>query len=261
VFSGDALSHVAFTGALAALAFGIDLRAGLYGACILFAVLMAALGSRATADDTVIGSVFAWVLGLGALFLSIFTTAQSGTGSVGGNAGVNVLFGSILGLTSTQAVGDAIVGLVIVVAFIVIGRPLVFASLDQAVAGARGVPVRVLGYVFFVLLGLTAGVATQAVGALLLLGLLAAPAGAAQRLTARPFVALWLSAGIAVVSVWGGLTLSYLAPRVPPSFGIVAVATAAYLVAFVVTWGHHRWKARTSSGAPIPTPAGDLRAV
>ncbi len=74
VFTGDALSHVAFTGALAALAFGIDLRAGLYGACIVFAVLMAALGRRAAADDTVIGSVFAWVLGLGALFLSIFTT-------------------------------------------------------------------------------------------------------------------------------------------------------------------------------------------
>jgi zinc/manganese transport system permease protein len=261
VFSGDALSHVAFTGALAALAFGIDLRAGLYGACILFAVLMAALGSRATADDTVIGSVFAWILGLGALFLSIFTTAQSGTGSVGGNAGVNVLFGSILGLTSTQALTDAVVGLVIVVAFVIIGRPLVFASLDQAVAGARGVPVRVLGYVFFVLLGLTAGVATQAVGALLLLGLLAAPAGAAQRLTARPFVALWLSAGIAVVSVWGGLTLAYLAPRVPPSFGIVAVATGAYLVAFGVTWGRHHWPAGRSSRAPAPTPAGDLRAV
>jgi zinc/manganese transport system permease protein len=261
VFSGDALSHVAFTGALAALAFGIDLRAGLYGACILFAVLMAALGQRATADDTVIGSVFAWILGLGALFLSIFTTAQSGTGSVGGNAGVDVLFGSILGLTSTQALDDAIVGLVIVVAFVVIGRPLVFASLDQAVAGARGVPVRVLGYVFFVLLGLTAGVATQAVGALLLLGLLAAPAGAAQRLTARPFVALWLSAGIAVVSVWGGLTLAYLAPRVPPSFGIVAVATGAYLLAFVGTLAHHRWKAGRSLRSLPPIPAGDLHAV
>ena len=65
VFSGDALSHVAFTGALAALAFGIDLRAGLYGACVVFAVLLAALGRRASADDTVIGSVFAWVLGPG----------------------------------------------------------------------------------------------------------------------------------------------------------------------------------------------------
>ena len=44
VFAADALSHVAFAGALGALAFGIDLRAGLYGACILFALLLALLG-------------------------------------------------------------------------------------------------------------------------------------------------------------------------------------------------------------------------
>jgi zinc/manganese transport system permease protein len=239
VFSADALSHVAFTGALAALAFGLDLRAGLYGACVAFALLLAVLGRQAAADDTVIGSVFAWVLGLGALFLSIFTTSQSGTGTVGSDAGVNVLFGSILGLSSAQALVDSVVALGVVVAFVAIGRPLIFASLDESVAAARGVPVRALGYVFFVLLGVTAGVATQAVGALLLLGLVAAPAGASQRLTSRPFVALWLSAGIAVGSIWIGLTVAYLAPKVPPSFGILAVATATYLGAIACTSG--RW--------------------
>jgi hypothetical protein len=145
VFSADALSHVAFTGALAALAFGIDLRVGLYGACVVFAVLMAALGRRATADDTVIGSVFAWVLGIGALFLSVFTTSQSGTGT-GGDAGVNVLFGSILGLTNSQTLVDAIVTVVVAALVVVIGRPLLFASLDPEVASARGMPVRLLGY-------------------------------------------------------------------------------------------------------------------
>jgi zinc/manganese transport system permease protein len=72
------------------------------------------------------------------------------------------------------------------------------------------------------------------VGALLLLGLLAAPAGASQRLSSRPFVALWLSAGVAVFSMWAGLTLAYLAPRMPPSFGILAVATGVYLAAVAV---------------------------
>jgi zinc/manganese transport system permease protein len=235
VFTGDALSHVAFTGALAALAFGIDLRVGLYGACIAFALLMAFLGRRARADDTVIGSVLAWVLGLGALFLSLYTTSRSGTGGVNGNAGVSVLFGSMFGLTASQAVSDAVVGGAVVVVVIAIGRPLLFASLDESVAAARGVPVRGLGYAFFVLLGITAGEATQAVGALLLLGLLAAPGGAAQRITARPFAALWISAGIAVVSVWSGLTLAYMVPRVPPSFGVLAVATGAYLLAVATT--------------------------
>jgi zinc/manganese transport system permease protein len=125
---------------------------------------------------------------------------------------------------------------VVVAAIIAIGRPLLFTSLDEAVASARGVPVRALGYAFFVLVGITAGVATQAIGALLLLGLLAAPAGASQRFTSKPFAALWLSAGIAVVSVWAGLTLAYAAPRMPPSFGIVGVATLLYAVAFAVSW-------------------------
>lgn len=231
VFAVDALSHVAFTGALAALAFGIDLRVGLYGSCVVFGVLMAALGRRGSADDTVIGSVFAWVLGLGALFLSLFTTSQSGTSSAGGDAGVNVLFGSILGLTNSLAIAGAVVAGVVAVVVVALGRPLLFASLDPEVAAARGVPVRALGYAFFVLLGLTTGVATQAIGALLLLGLLAAPAGAAQRLVARPVPAMALSAGIAVGSVWAGLTIAYLDPKVPPSFGILAVATGFYLAA------------------------------
>ena len=248
VFTGDALSHVAFTGALAALAFGIDLRVGLYGACVVFAVLMAALGRRATADDTVIGSVFAWILGLGALFLSIFTTTRSGSGGVGGTAGVNVLFGSLLGLTSSQAVADAGVALAVVVVFVALGRPLLFASLDADVAAAGGVPVRALGFAFFILLGITAGVATQAVGALLLLGLLAAPAGASQQFTTRPFVAMWLSAGIALLSVWCGLIVAYLAPRIPPSFAILAVATGTYVLAVVGSAGHRRFAARRTAG-------------
>ncbi|WP_308271573.1 metal ABC transporter permease [Kitasatospora sp. SUK 42] len=82
------------------------------------------------------------------------------------------------------------------------------------------------GFGFLALVGATAGEATQAVGSLLLLGLLAAPAGAAIRLTDRPFHALALSAGLAVAEMWGGLLLSAEAPKLPPSFAIMATATA-----------------------------------
>ena len=231
VFTGDALSHVAFTGALGALAAGADLLIGLYGACVIVALAMAFLGRRGMADDTVIGSVFAWILGLGALFLSIYTTSPTGAN---GTSGVNVLFGTIFGLSAAQAVIDSAVAGGVCVVMIVIARPLLFASIDEAVASARRVPVRVLGAVFLGLVGVTAAAATQAVGALLLLGLLAAPAGAAQRLTARPFRGLWLSAAIAIGSVWAGLLIAYAAPRIPPSFGILAVATTIYLVAIAV---------------------------
>ena len=235
IFTGDALSHVAFTGALAALAAGADLLIGLYGACVVVALAMAALGTKGQADDAVIGSVFAWILGLGALFLSIYTTSVSGKSGGGGTSGVNVLFGTIFGLSAGQAVTDTAVSAGVCLVIVAIGRPLLFASVDAAVASARRVPVRTLGFVFLGLVGVTAAAATQAVGALLLLGLIAAPAGAAQRLTTRPFSGLWLSAGFAIVSVWIGLLIAYSAPQLPPSFGILGVATLIYLLAFALT--------------------------
>jgi len=232
VFTGDALSHVAFTGALAALAAGADLLIGLYGGCVVVALAMAALGARGRADDTVTGIVFAWILGLGALFLSIYTTSAGGSNGV---SGVNVLFGTIFGLSAAQAVIDSAVAACVCLVLIVIARPLLFTSIDEAVARARRVPVRLLGAVFLALVGVTAAAATQAVGALLLLGLLAAPAGAAQRVTARPFRGMWLSAAFAVLSVWAGLLIAYAAPTIPPSFGILAVATGTYLAAIALT--------------------------
>jgi len=225
VFTGDALSHVSFTGALGALAVGIDLRVGLFVATIGVAVVLGALGRRGRADDVVIGSVFAWILGLGVLFLSIFTTHRS-TGD--SRAGTRVLFGSILGLSNNQTVLCVVVALAVVVVMVVIARPLLFASIDESVAGVRGVPVTGLGFVFLALVGATAAEATQAVGALLLLGLMAAPGGIAQHLTTRPFRAMGISAAVAVGSVWAGLTLSYFVPRAPPSFAIMAVVTALY---------------------------------
>jgi len=231
VFTGDALSHVAVTGALAALAFGIAAPVGLFAATIALGIGMGILGRRGRADDVVIGSVFAWVLGLGVLFLTLYTTSRS---TSNGAAGVHVLFGTILGLSAAQARAAALIAAAVVVAVLAIARPLLFASIDEAVAAARGVPVRALGIGFLALVGVCAAEATPAVGALLLLGLLAAPAGAALRLTAKPYLALWLSAGLAVLAMWGGLTTSYLAPRVPPSFAIIAIATGVYALTFLV---------------------------
>jgi len=262
VFTGDALSHVAFMGALAALAFGVDLRIGLFAACVILGVAMAALGRAGRANDVVIGNIFAWVLGLGVFFLTIYTTGGSARGGANnGSAGVNVLFGSIYGLTADQTWLAAIVALIVIVALLAIARPLLFASIDQDVAAARGVPVRLLGVGFLALVGVTAGEATQAVGALLLLGLLAAPAGAAQRLTTRPWVALGISTGLAIATMWAGLAISYAASAIPPSFAIIAVGSALYLTSLTLTAGtpgvlrrsgqDHPPGGRRPEGAPI----------
>jgi zinc/manganese transport system permease protein len=250
VFAGDALSHVAFPGALAAAAAGVDERVGLIVATVAAAAVIGALGrnvfvacgarlsAAAPADDTAIGIVFTFILGgLGLFFVTRFGMSSSG------GAGIQVahtLFGSIFGLGAGDARVAAAVGLGVVALTLTIARPLLFASVAPAVAGARGVPTRALGIGFLVLLGVVAAEATQAVGALLLLGLVAAPAGAAQRLTTRPFAALWMSAGIAVGSLWAGLLIAYAAPQLPPSFGIIGVATLTYLTAFCLTRGASR---------------------
>lgn len=233
LFTGDALSHVAFTGALGALAAGYDARLGLFAGAIAISLLLGAIGSRGRADDVVIGGVFAWVLGLGVLFLSLYTSSSSSASG----SGVTALFGSILSLDASRTATAVVVAVVVCAGLIVIGRPLLFASIDEAVAAARGVPVRALGYVFLLLVGLTAAEAAQAVGALLLLGLLAAPAGVAHRLTARPTVAFWLSGGIAVGVMWAGLGIAYAAPSLPPSFAIVGAATVLYLAVLLSTAG------------------------
>jgi zinc/manganese transport system permease protein len=231
VFTADALSHVAFAGALGALAAGVDPRLGLFAATVVVALLLGLLGEGGRTDDVVIGTVFAWVLGLGVLALSIYTSQRS---AGNGAAGVNVLFGSIFGLSASQARLSALLAVVILLLALGIARPLLFASVDPALAAARGLPVRVLGVGFLVIAGATAAQTTQAVGALLLLGLLAAPAGAARRLTDRPYRGMVLAAALAVASMVTGLVASYLIPRVPPSFAILAVATALYAASFAV---------------------------
>jgi zinc/manganese transport system permease protein len=231
VFAGDALSHVSYTAALGALAAGADLRVGLFAGTALVAVLVGVLGGRAAADDVVIGTVFAWVLGLGVLFLSIYTTHRAKADST---ANVRVLFGSLFGISGRDAGTAAWIALAAIVVLCVLARPLLFASVDPAMAAGYGLPVRALDVAFLVLVGVAASEASQAIGALLLLGLLAAPAAAARLLVDRPWRAFVLSGLLAVAAVWIGIVVAYAAPKVPVSFAVMAAATAAYAGAAVV---------------------------
>ncbi len=229
VFAGDALSHVAFTGVLAAALAGIDLRVGLFAATVAVALLFAGLGDRLRADDVAIGVVFAWVLGLGALFLDLFNRGQGGSNGV---IASRTLFGSIFSLGAGQAAVAGLVAAGVVAGVAAIGRPLLYATIAPQSAAARGVPVGLLGAAFLVLLGIDVAEATQAVGALLLLGLLAAPAGAAVRLTASPVRGLLLATLFALASVWLGVALAYYVSSLPPSTAIIGVAVAIYATAF-----------------------------
>lgn len=224
VFTTDALGHVAFTGALGALLVGLDQVVGLFGSSIGVALLMGALGGRARGRDVTIGTVFAWVLGVGVLFLSLYTSSAGNALTVG----ISVLFGSIFGLQSAQALEAALVGLAASAALLFVARPLLFISVDPDVAVSRGVPVRAIGAIFMILVAVTVAEAVQAVGALLVFGLMVTPAATAQSLTSRPYRAMALSAGMALGTIWIGLSLAFWFPY-PASFFITSLAFAGYL--------------------------------
>lgn len=232
VFAGDALSHVAFVGAIAAAVVGVDERVGLFALTLALAGVMAGLGRRAQADDVTIGVVFSWVLGIGVLLIAVLSTSSSG-GS--GLVVANTLFGSIFGLSAGQSVVAAAIGLGVLLAALAIAKPLLFASLDPGLASLQGVPVRILGLALLGLIGAVTAEGTQAIGALLVLGLIAAPAGAALRLTSRPYLGMACSAGIALIAMWGGIGLSYAIPSLPPSTAIVGLAVGAYALVSIAS--------------------------
>jgi zinc/manganese transport system permease protein len=232
VFAGDALGHVAFVGAIAAAVVGVDERVGLFALTLGLAGVMAGLGRRAQANDVTIGVVFSWVLGIGVLLIAVLSTGSSGGD---GLIVANTLFGSIFGLGAGQSLVAAAVGLGVVLVAVAIARPLLFASLDGELAALQGVPVRALGLVLLLLIGAVTAEGTQTIGALLVLGLIAAPAGAALRLTCKPYVGMALSAAIALVAMWGGIALSYVLPSLPPSTAIIGLAVGAYVLASVAS--------------------------
>jgi zinc/manganese transport system permease protein len=228
VFAGDALSHVAFVGAIAAAVVGVDERVGLFALTLGLAAVMAGLGRRAQAGDVTIGVVFSWVLGIGVLLIAVLSTSTAGGE---GLIVANTLFGSIFGLSAGQGVAAAAIGLGVVLVLVAIARPLLFASLDAELAALHGVPVRALGLALLLLVGAVTAEGTQAIGALLVLGLIAAPAGAALRLTSKPYLGMALSAGIALAAMWGGIALSYAVSSLPPSTAIIGLAVGAYALA------------------------------
>ena len=225
VFTTDALGHTAFTGSLGGVLVGLNLLAGAFASCIAVALAIGTLGGRGRSRDVAIGTVFAWVLGLGVLFLSVYTSSQSATA---GTLGISVLFGSILSLQTAQVAVTSTAGIAISVIVVLIARPLLFLSVDPDVAISRGVPARAMAALFLVLIAVTVAESVQAVGALLVFALMVTPAAVVQNLTAKPWLGLALSAAIAVAIVWIGLVLSFYM-SLPASFFITAVAFAAYI--------------------------------
>jgi zinc/manganese transport system permease protein len=254
-FAGHALAVVSFPGASAAIWLGLSATIGYFAGSIVAAVVIASVprsqsGRAHSEESAVIGTVQAFALASGVLFVSLYGGfLDSLTG---------LLFGTFLGISDGQVVALGAVALVVLVLLAALGRPLFFSTVDADVAAARGVPVRALSVVFLLLLGCTAAEVSQITGALLVFALLVMPAAAAQQITPRPGPSFVLTIVLAVVITWVSLAVAF--SSVYPvgfyvstfGFGVFVLATGARALA---TWsqsrssGWHRLSAGTAAGA------------
>jgi zinc/manganese transport system permease protein len=223
-FAAHALAHIGFPGATGAILVGAPVTLGLAVFCVGGGLLIGLLGRRVADREVATGTVLAFATGLGVLFASLASANASTTTSV--------LFGNLLAVSDQELVVFALFTAAVALVLALIGRPLVFASVDPAVAEARGVPVRALGVAFVVLLALTITMAVQVVGTLLLFGLVVTPAATALRLTARPGRVAGIAVVIALLSVWVGLVLAAMVD-LPPSFFVVSVSVLIWVVVLV----------------------------
>lgn len=224
-FSAHAMAHIGLPGATGAALIGAPVEAGLGLFALGGAMAIAALGKKAGHRETVTGTILAFALGLGLFFARLSAAASEQLQST--------LFGSILTVTATQLWEMAIFDVILAIVMAVIYNPLLFSSVDDEVARAKGVPVQRLNYIFMAMLAGTVTISVRAVGTLLIFALLVTPAAAANILARRPRSAMLLTGIICFVSIVGGLIINAMVPA-PPSFIIVTISTIIWLAAELV---------------------------
>lgn len=226
-FAGHTLAVVGFPGAAGATWLGLSPSLGYFGACLATAVVIAAVprpgeGIGFSEESAVVGTVQAFALACGFLFVSLYKGFLNGINAL--------LFGNFLGVTDREVLALLVVAAGSLTVLVAVGRPLLFASVDGDVAAARGVPVRLISTVFLLLLGVAAAEASHITGSLLVFALLVMPAAAAQKLSARPARSLAAAVGIALVTTWLALAVAYFTVY-PIGFWVTTFAFVAYLLA------------------------------
>ena len=219
-FSVHATSELALMGAAAALLFGLNVGLGAVAGAIVAAIVLALLGMRGQ-QDSAIGVVMSFGLGLSVLFLHLYPGNSS--------TAMSLLTGQVVGISAASTWLLTAVTVVVVGAVVLLWRPLLFASADPVMAQAAGLPVRTLSIAFAVLVGLASAQGVQIVGALLVMAMLLTPGAAAVQITSSPLWAVLWAVLFAEIAAVGGLILS-LAPGLPVSVMVTSLSFAIYLV-------------------------------
>jgi zinc/manganese transport system permease protein len=247
-FAGHTLALVGFPGAAAAAWLGLSLAAGYFAFCIAAALVMAsqpAVAGRIHSEESaLVGTVQAFALAAGMLFVSLS----------GGflNETTALLFGSFLGITGGQVTVLAVVAAVVLVVLAVTGRPLLFASVDADVARAHGTPTGTLGVVYLLVLAATAAEVSQITGALLVFALLVLPPATAQAISPRLSASLVISVAIGLLTVWVSLFVAYYS-RYPVGFWLTSIGFGIYVAARAVIALAARLRIAHPEPATVPT--------
>jgi zinc/manganese transport system permease protein len=216
---------MAFPGASGAALAGLPTSLGYYLASGAAALAMGRGGQPSwrghRIETALVGSVQAVGLAAGYVFLQLNHAILGGTETL--------LFGTFLGVTQSQVLVLLVVAVVVLGGLTVIGRPLLFATIDRDIAQASGVPVRALDIGFLLMLGLAVAATSQITGALLVFALLVGPPATAQLITMRPLPGLVLSVGLGLAVVWLALGIAYFSIY-PVGFYTTTFAFGLYLV-------------------------------
>jgi zinc/manganese transport system permease protein len=242
-FAVHGISELSFAGAAAALLIGVDVVAGSIVGSLVAAAIIGWLGARARDRNSIIGVLMPFGLGLGILFLSLYDGRSANRFSL--------LTGQIVSVQSGQLGWLIGIAAFVLIALLLVWRPLRFDSLDPQSAAARGVPTTAVSLAFMLLLGLVVAVAVHIIGALLVMALLVTPAAAAMRVSTGPLAVPLLSALFGFTAAVGGILLAVMG-TLPVSPYITTISFAIYLVCRIV--GARR--GRVERTQPAPRPAG-----
>ena len=220
-FAAHALAHVGFTGATGAALFGISPLNGMLVISVLAGAMMGVFGNRLHRSEIAIGMVLSVCLGVGTLFLTLYS-------GFAGQASA-ILFGNIFGVSWHQIIQITILSVASLGVLLLFSRKLLFASIQPDLAEARGVSLSLLSVVFMIILGVSVTLASQVVGILLVFTLIIGPAGIAARLFRGFWSGTAASLVVALAAVWAGIILA-CATNWPPSFWITGILFVLYLL-------------------------------
>jgi zinc/manganese transport system permease protein len=225
-FAVHGISELSFAGASVALLLSIDVTLGAILGSLLAALIIGLVAGKARSRNSITGVLMPFGLGVGILALSLYPGRATGKFSL--------LTGSIVSIGDSKTLMLAILASVILITLVIFWRRLLFASIDPAVAAARGVSLRTQSVIFMLVLGISVAISVQIVGALLVLTLLVTPAASAARLTSSQLWGPLLAIIFGVISAVGGMLLS-LGAALPVSPFITTVSFTIYLVCVVIS--------------------------